>query len=314
MTIEYLAPLGRAVERMRSALFRPFDFGKWFAVGFAAWLAGLGEGGGGGAGGNWATRGNMDELRSSARSAQDTIQDALSSPLVVILLVFVAFILVALAIAIQWVSSRGKFVFLDNVARNGQAIVEPWRRTRVQGNSLFLWRIGFNLLSLAIAVPFLVALWFTIASPFLEGEAPRIAAAIGAVLIWIAIMIPFAFVKHWLDNFVVPIMHRHGLRTNAAWGRFLSLLASRPLEFLGFAFITAAAWFVISLAILFLGCATCCCGFLILAVPYLGTVALLPVLYADRAWGPEFLAQFGPEWTLWPEPSPPLEATQPQSP
>ena len=34
------------MERVKQMLFRPFDLGKWFVIGFCAWLAYLGEGGG----------------------------------------------------------------------------------------------------------------------------------------------------------------------------------------------------------------------------------------------------------------------------
>jgi hypothetical protein len=41
-------PISPALERVKQILFRPFDLGKWFTIGFCAWLAMLGEGGGGG--------------------------------------------------------------------------------------------------------------------------------------------------------------------------------------------------------------------------------------------------------------------------
>ena len=48
MSIRYIEPLSRAVERAKDICFRPFDIGKWFVLGFACWLARLGQGGGGG--------------------------------------------------------------------------------------------------------------------------------------------------------------------------------------------------------------------------------------------------------------------------
>lgn len=44
--IGYLAPLERAWARMVEQLFRPFDVATWFVLGFACWLAQLGQGGG----------------------------------------------------------------------------------------------------------------------------------------------------------------------------------------------------------------------------------------------------------------------------
>jgi hypothetical protein len=34
------------LERVKIVLFKPFDLGKWFTIGFCAWLAFLGERGG----------------------------------------------------------------------------------------------------------------------------------------------------------------------------------------------------------------------------------------------------------------------------
>ena len=39
-------PARQAWEGMKMVLFRPFDMGKWFLIGFSSWLATLGQGGG----------------------------------------------------------------------------------------------------------------------------------------------------------------------------------------------------------------------------------------------------------------------------
>ena len=55
--VSVIDPIGPAIERVKVMLFRPFDFGRWFIIGFCAWLAYLGNGGGGGGGGggsNWS--------------------------------------------------------------------------------------------------------------------------------------------------------------------------------------------------------------------------------------------------------------------
>ena len=85
---------------------------------------------------------------------------------------------------------------------------------------------------------------------------------------------------------------------------------------IGLAFLLVLAVGV-GLAIFVAGFATCCVGFVLLSIPYLGSVILLPVSFTYRAFGPEFLAQFGPEYSIWPspeetagpgsEPSPPPE-------
>ncbi len=51
------------------------------------------------------------------------------------------------------------------------------------------------------------------------------------------------------------------------------------------------------------GFATCCLGFLLLAIPYVGTVLLLPLLVAYRYLSLEFLAQFDPSLDVFAVPS-----------
>ncbi|MCK7483486.1 MAG: hypothetical protein M0C28_45465 [Candidatus Moduliflexus flocculans] len=41
MTIQFMEPLNRAWNRMKIALFKPFDLHKWFVIGFNAFLAGM---------------------------------------------------------------------------------------------------------------------------------------------------------------------------------------------------------------------------------------------------------------------------------
>jgi hypothetical protein len=79
-------------------------------------------------------------------------------------------------------------------------------------------------------------------------------------LLGVVLGVAAALISFWTDQFIVPVMYRDG---------------------------TGA-----------LGLATCCIGWLVLAIPYLGTVILLPVYVTARALGPEFLAQYGAEWRL----------------
>ena len=60
---------------------------------------------------------------------------------------------------------------------------------------------------------------------------------------------------------------------------------------------------------------TCCCGLILLLIPYIGTVILLPIVAWERYWSLEFLRQFGPEYDLWaaaaPPPAPPPASAPP---
>ena len=63
--IELIAPLGKALRHTGKVLFEPFDMGKWFVIGFCAWLATLGKGGGPSFGYNF----NSNSFRQGSREA-----------------------------------------------------------------------------------------------------------------------------------------------------------------------------------------------------------------------------------------------------
>jgi len=52
--------------------------------------------------------------------------------------------------------------------------------------------------------------------------------------------------------------------------------------------------------IIIAGLLTCCVGILLLIIPYIGTVVTLPIWYTLRAFSLEYLAQFGPEYDVFP--------------
>ena len=227
-------------------------------------------------------------------------------------------VLVLIAVLVlQWVSCRGKFIFLDGVVSGRAAIVEPWKRFARPGNSLFAWTILFWItacLAFILAVlPFLPSLrsvWEE--REFNWGLIPTFAGLI-------AILVPLALVAGYillfLSHFVVPIMYRHGLTATAAWSRFLALLREHVGSFLIYGVLVFLFHVAIFGLVFLVGFSTCCVGFLLFATPYIGEVVLLPVLAWVRALGPEFLAQFGPDFDLFgaaaaPAPAAPATAAQ----
>jgi hypothetical protein len=94
-------------------------------------------------------------------------------------------------------------------------------------------------------------------------------------------------------------MYKHRILATEAWNRFLSIHWAYFGYFLLYAIIVALLWLGIFVAIIMLGLMTCCCGFIILAIPYLGTVILLPIYYIFRAYSVEFLAQFGDDFNVF---------------
>ena len=74
MKIEFFAPFSQSWTRMKKALFQPFDLGKWFVVGFTAFLAGLLDYKGGGNGNNNAKY-SFDEGLQAFFTFPETIRD-----------------------------------------------------------------------------------------------------------------------------------------------------------------------------------------------------------------------------------------------
>jgi hypothetical protein len=153
--------VGDAFERMRVILFRPFDLKKWLVLGFCAFLAGLTEGKGGGSGNRWNSGGNRG---GGPRPSQ--IVEFAQENLAVILVVGISILVVLLLLGVlfTWLSSRGKFMFLEGVATNRAAVKEPWRRHRELGNSLFVVIYPLSLVMMVLAFG-IVALAIFIAWP-----------------------------------------------------------------------------------------------------------------------------------------------------
>jgi len=60
-------------------------------------------------------------------------------------------------------------------------------------------------------------------------------------------------------------------------------------------------YIIVGILVVIFGLLTCCIGFLILAIPYIGSVLLLPVAVVFRALSIEFLQQFGEQYKIFPE-------------
>jgi len=94
---------------------------------------------------------------------------------------------------------------------------------------------------------------------------------------------------------MVPVMYRRRCRAVEAF-RDVSLLI---IHNIGSFFLFCLFGFVLILAVLMIGaivtCATCCLA----ALPYIGTVILLPVFVCLYAFALVFLRQFGPDYDVW---------------
>lgn len=282
-TIEIFKPFGEAFELMKRILFRPFDFKKWLVVGFAAWLANLG--GGGGFNYRFNRREDMQKLN-------ETISQIPQPILIAGVCVLICFVLV-LIVVIAWLRARGRFIFTDCIVRNRGAIAEPWKEFRAEGNSFFL----FSLLVVLVLIGLIAIGGLGLVVPFI----PRGAHAQPGVGFWIGLLL-FAFFALCLafawalaSQLMVPIMYRQRCLARRAFAQAVELVASYPgpiLLYVLFLLALAVATIIISCAA---ACVTCCLA----AIPYIGTVLLLPIPVTLCAFSLLFLRQFGPDFDVW---------------
>ena len=296
MNIAFFEPLNRAWERMKHILWRPFDLAKWLVLGFSAWLAGLADGAGGG---GWKYVFDEEDFpgRHAIHSGGDAFRDA-GEALIWLPIIFVVIMAIAaILLVVLWLSSRAKFIYLDNVIHNRAQIVEPWHRLRDLGNSLFLWRLGF-VVACGLIVLVLLLLFFAPAATLSFSDALAglsYAAMIFGVLIMIVLGLIAAFVALLLEGFVIPIMYKFDLKATEAWRYFLPWIKSRPLPFVLYGLFVLVLGFLVVVVFGILCVLTCC----IVALPYVGTVILLPIWVTYRLFSVEFLAQFDPGFDLF---------------
>jgi len=295
MNISYSQPLSLGFQRMKKALFQPFDISKWFRVGFTAWLAGMTDCQGS-SGGNSNNGGSpdWDQFFNFPDTAWHWLMDHPIWSNLILVGIVLLFIIITVII---WISSRGKFMFLYNVVLDKQDISKPWHEYRKEGNSLFLFNLFYSWAALAV---FLIILIYSFlgAKELYFGEYTNVAvfgAVAKMILLFILYLITFGYISLFMKDFVVPIMYKHRIGILHAWGKFLQLFARKFFYFLFYGLFIFVLGIGVVMGVLFFALITCCIGLLLIAIPYIGSVILLPVSYTFRAFSIEFLAQFGRE-------------------
>ncbi len=302
MQIEYAAPLSQAWDRMKQALFHPFNLGKWFTIGFTAFLADLMEGHGGSNGSNWkgGSRFDFNDLAYFPQHAWRWLNN--NEIWFFLILLGLAF-LITIIVIFTWLSSRGKFMFLYNIVKNDAKVVLPWREYRQQGNSLFLWRLVFGFIFFAAVIGYLIVAFVTVVNIHdgYFGEAIRIFPIIGLIFGLLLIVLAGSYIELFLDNFVVPIMYKHKCGAVEGWKRFLEVFSKHIGHFILYGIFVFLLSVAVIILVILAGIFTCCIGILLILIPYINAVVLLPVSYTFRAFGAEYLRQFGAEFDVFPK-------------
>ncbi len=296
--ISVLDPISPAIERVRTILFAPFDLGKWFVIGFCAWLAYLGKGGGGGGGNgpNFHRGGRPDQ---ALEQAKHFISDNLMW--IIPVAVFVLIFIIVLWLVLTWLSSRGRFMFLHCVALNKAEVKNPWTKFGKHSNSLFLFRFVLGLIGTAAIVPCIGAIVLFIVMLSRRGLHifPAVVGLIAFALLIIALAIVLFLIKKFTTEFVVPIMFLRTISCFAAWREFLTLLSANKGRFVLYILFQIVIGLCVGLIVVGLVCVTCCCAGCIMAIPYIGTVLLLPILIFERSYSLYYLRQFGPQFDVF---------------
>ena len=232
MQISYSRPLDQAWSRMKSLLFGPFDLGLWFVLGFTAWLAQLGESGLGGATSQISYTDPFDGVEwnrwadNAVGSARDFLSDGLTAA-VMGLLVIVGLVI---WLVFLWVSSRGRFMLLDNLVHRRTRVKEPWREFRAQGDSLFLWQVVYSLVASVTILGVVIGgflLWVPLAALSASALVAIPLAILTGCLFFLVILVAI-FIEFFLTAFVVPLMYRDRLTATQAWSRWLVLFREHP--------------------------------------------------------------------------------------
>ncbi|HUC84048.1 MAG TPA: hypothetical protein VL970_02565 [Candidatus Acidoferrales bacterium] len=221
------------------------------------------------------------------------------------LALLVALLLIGLGLVILWLNSRGKFMFLHCVALDKAEVEAPWRQYAAQGNSLFWFRLVVSLIGMALCLPLVIFLVAGIIRMVMQG-APDMAGvmtALGLFLGLVLVGVPLALIRKFTADFVVPIMYLRGGTCTGAWGEFWRLLAKNPGLFTVYILFQIVLAIAIGFIVLAAVLVTCCIAGCFLALPFIGTVLLLPVLIFKRSYSLFYLAQYGPEYDVFPKPS-----------
>lgn len=302
--ISVARPVSQAFNRVGRILFSPFDAGKWFLLGFCAWLALLGHSGGS-ANFNFNRGGGRTDLESMRHGLRDGLGFVHQNLFWILpLAAFLIVCLLALWVLFLWLSSRGQFMFLDGVVRNRAAVAEPWQRYRREANSLFRFRLVLVAASLVVIWPVLILGGFRAVRAILRATwtPAEIWGLVNLGLMVFALFLLFALVHKLTRDFVVPIMYRRGGTCLAAWRTFLDLLGAHFGSFVLYLLFQIVLGLAAAVTIMTTIVLTCCIAGCLMVLPYLGTVALLPVHVFFRAYSIHYLAQYGPEYDVFPPP------------
>ncbi len=303
--VSVVDPIGPAIERVKMILFRPFSLERWIVIGFCAWLARLAEGGGG-SNGNFNFNG--EEFRGVANEGKEFVTTNLYWLLPVAIIVLI--LIVGLWLLIVWLNSRGRFMFLYCVAQNKAEVKNPWHQFGEHGDRLFAFRIVLAIIAIVLSLLFMAIIVVPI-FVIRTNLALSIAGGVGGGLLLLISGITFAVIGKFTKDFAVPIMYLGTPSAVAAWRVLLDLLSVNKGRFVLYILFQIVISIAIGSIVIAVGCVTCGCACCLIAIPFVGTVLMLPILVFQRSYSLFYFAQYGPEFNAF---APVVEAIPPAVP
>jgi hypothetical protein len=309
--MQVLTHFNTAVEHARCMFFQPFKFEKWLLFGVIIFLEMLFNSGGCGSSGNFSngsSGGGAPDLGTGLQEFEAWVAGNLA--LIVLFGIVLLAVMLIVAAVITYVSSRGSMMLIRAVAENDERIGENWKAAGPATMSLFWFRMVVGILNMAFWVAVVLLVYLSIRSILLsETEfAGGIAALLGLLALFAGVVqLGFAIVFTLQRQFVSPIMLYRGQRCLDAWRTFRQATQGNVLAIIGFVLLRFAYSMAFSIVAMFVGCLTCCVGFL----PVLHHALFAPYYVFDRAFSLYVLGSAGPEFqfinftALWPEAYPP---------
>ena len=301
--IDFLALIRWACDQMLHRLFRPFRIETWMVLGFCAWLAHLGQngfglnyfGGPGKSGQRKLDSGTISDWTNNAKDFAQTNWLWLL-PLVA----FIALLMLVIWIAFIWISSRGRFLFLEGLTTRRLEIARPWREYAPEAQSLFWFRIWIAMATIGVGLTFSVVAIFGFIA--LQSVSPSSGVGIALLISTFLLVVPLLVLAAiaWIvqEEIVVPIMWLRRISCLDAWKLGLQLIRTRALLFVQFLVVRLLLVVLAGIVLLAFALLTCCMGAILLAIPYLGAVLLLPLTVFMRFLSVGYLAHFGSDYDL----------------
>ena len=278
-----------AVQSTVDRLFRPFRFEHWIVLGFLSFLEQCGRM----ASSSCQLRVPMGDDKESDR-AREILRMVLGwlsdHPLWAagIAAVVLTFVMVGTVIVL-WITSRGRFMYLDNVASGRADIRRPWIEHAGRAGSHFAWLLGVGVGTFIVLVTLMLPMAWAIVRLTKHGAraAPIAALAVCGLLV-LVVAIGTSLFLVVLRDFVAPLQWYRDLSCGEAIRFFGTLFRAHRRLFVGYVLLKVV-FSIVAVVLTAAVCCCCCC----LMLPFLQQVVLQPILHFERRWSVEILKQLG---------------------